>query len=105
MNFETFWDKYGQYVPLLIVSILIAFGDNLPGDFLPLFLLSVVMIAEADMHKEIAHHCYKLFASFFSLIILLCLVKYGKIKKWIAILIVSLFFSFLIFVKKQYDLI
>jgi len=105
MDFQKFWDKYGGYIPLLTVSILIALGIKIPGDFLPLFLFSIFLIAEADIHKEIYHQCYKTIISLICLIILLCLVKKGQVPKWIAISIVSLFFIFLVFVKKQYNII
>lgn len=105
INFQIFWDKYGNYIPLLIVSILIASGTKIPGDFFPFFILSIFMIAEADIHKEIQHQCYKAIISFICLIFLLCLVKHGKIRKWFAIGMVVAFFMFLVFVKRQYDLL
>ena len=105
MDFQIFWNKYGDYIPLLIVSVLIATGTKIPGDFLPFFLLSIFLIAEADINKEIHNQCYKAVISLFCLIVLLCLVKHGKVSKWIAIIIVTIFFVFLVLVKKRYDLL
>ena len=105
MDFQIFWNKYGDYIPLLIVSTLIATGTKIPGDFVPFFLLSIFLIAEADIHKEIHNQCCNAMISLFCLIILLCLVKHGKLSKWIAIIIVIIFFFFLVFVKKQYEIL
>lgn len=105
MDFQNFWNKYGDYIPLLIVSILIASGTKIKGDIFPLFLLTIFVIAEADMHKEIHKQCYQASISLICLIILLCLVKHGKMSKWVAIGIVLLFFFFLVSIKRKYDII
>lgn len=102
MDFQLFWSKYGNYIPFLVVSILIATGIKIKKDIIPIFLLGIFVIAEADIHKEIYEQCYKEIIALICLLILLCLVKHQKLSKWNAIGIVLVLFLFLVFIKRKY---
>ena len=97
--------EYLKYVPLLLLSILIAIRHKILGDCLSIYIIITVLIFETDLQAGIEHQCYKMILMFVSLIFLLCLVKHGKISKPFAMGVVTMFFIFMIFVKKQYDLI
>lgn len=94
-----------EYIPLLLLAILIAVRKKILGDCLSIFIIIAVLIFETDIQAGIEHQCYKMILMFVCLVFLLCLIKHGRVSKPIAMGIVTLFFVFMIFVKKEYNLI
>lgn len=67
---------------------------NLLCLYIPLFLISIIVIDERELNNELKNQCYRIVLSLFSLLLLFCLLKILKIKKLTAIGIVILFYIF-----------